>query len=287
MTDAQIRQKGVCVTRDIADIVKFNMENTKKSTFLDRRRLHLIDEYRGFWIVNMILYHGIWDLVYIFGYQWKWFQSDFMFVWQQWGCWSFIFISGFCWQMSRHHIKRGVQVSFAGLVITVVTLVFTPEVRIVFGVLTMLGSSMLLMIPCDKLFKICKHRVPGFSLIGAIVSFVLFLFFYPVNDGYLGFAGIEIIKLPRGLYRSLLGSYLGFPEPEFWSTDYFSILPWFFMYLEGYFTYSFCMKPGYQADAMRVLSKSVCPPLGWIGRRSLIIYMLHQPVLYGILNLLS
>ncbi|MBR3811554.1 MAG: DUF1624 domain-containing protein [Agathobacter sp.] len=266
------------------------MENHKKNSVQDKRRLHLIDEYRGFWIANMILYHAIWDLVYIFGYKWKWFQSDLVFVWQQWGCWSFIFISGFCWQMSKHHIKRGLQVFLAGLVITVVTLVFTPKVRVVFGVLTLLGSSILLMIPCDKLLKICMRRVPYFSLIGAIACFVLFLFFYPVNDGYLGFAGMEIIKLPRELYSNLLRSYLGFTETRFWSTDYFSILPWFFMYLVGYFTYSICLRPRGQRDAMdtakmRILSKSICPPLGWIGRNSLIIYMLHQPVIYGILTL--
>ena len=281
-----MRQKGASVTRDIADIVKYNMENVKKSIVQDRRRLHLIDEYRGFWIVNMIVYHGIWDLVYIFGYQWKWFQSDLAFVWQQWGCWSFIFISGFCWQMSRHNIKRGLQVSFAGLVITVVTLVFTPEVRVIFGVLTLLGASMILMILCDKLFQICKRSVPCFSLIGAIASFVLFLFFYPVNDGYLGFVGMEMIKLPRALYSNLFTTYLGFTEPGFWSTDYFSMLPWFFMYLVGYFTYSFCMKPRCQQKPMlRILSKSICSPLGWVGRNSLIIYMLHQPVIYGILTL--
>ena len=266
------------------------MENYKKNGVQDRIRLHLIDEYRGFWIINIILHHGIWDMVYIFDYQLEWFKSDLAFVWQQWGCWSFIFISGFCWQLSRNNLKRGLQVFLAGGLITVVTMVFVPSSRVVFGVLTLLGSSMLLMIPCDKLFQICKRRVPCFSLIGAIVSFLLFLFFYPVNDGYLGFGGMEMVKLPRELYSNLLGSYLGFTETRFWSTDYFSILPWFFMYLVGYFTYSFCMRPGYQKHAMdtiavRILSKSICPPLGWIGRHSLIIYMLHQPVIYGILTL--
>lgn len=45
--------------------------NTKQKV-----RLHLIDEYRGFWILNMIIYHGIWDLVYIFGVKWDLFQQD-------------------------------------------------------------------------------------------------------------------------------------------------------------------------------------------------------------------
>ena len=168
-------------------------------------RLHLIDEYRGFWIVNMIIYHGIWDLVYIFGCDWKWFRSDVAFIWQQWGCWSFIFISGFCWQMSRQHLKRGLQVFGAGLVITLATILFMPDSRVLFGVLTLLGSSMLLMIPCDKLFRKIN------PWIGAIVSFLVFLFVYPVNDGYFGFGDMVVIDLPRELYNGWISTYLGFP----------------------------------------------------------------------------
>ncbi len=242
-------------------------------------RLHLVDEYRGFWIINMIIYHGIWDLVYIFGANWDLFQQNWTHVWQQVGCSSFIFISGFCWQMSKHNLKRGLQVFGAGLIITAATLIFMPSSRVLFGVLTLLGSCMLLLIPCSRLFQKIH------PLLGATISFLLFLFVYPVNDGYLGFAGIEMIKLPSEWYQSLLGSYLGFTEPTFWSTDYFPIFPWIFMYIVGYFTYSFLYNY-HREKAIALLSKSLCPPCGWVGRNSLIIYMLHQPVIYGILTIL-
>ena len=32
------------------------------------------------------------------------------------------------------------------------------------------------------------------------------------------------------------------------------------------------------------LHRSVCPPLGWMGRHSLLLYLLHQPVIYGVLT---
>ena len=263
------------------------VKNVKKN------RLHLVDEYRGFWLVNMIFYHAIWDLVYIFDCNWKWFASDIAFYWQQSICWSFIFVSGFCWQMSRQNLKRGLQVFGAGLIITIATLVFMPGSRVIFGVLTLIGSSMLLMLPLDKLFKAFEQKISCFALLGAILSFILFLFVYPINDGYLGFLGERMIYLPRELYSSILSTYLGFTEPGFWSTDYFSIFPWFFLYMTGYFIYSFFMRDKHENTleisnkrteaAKNLLSKSLCPPLGWAGRNALIIYMLHQPVVYGIL----
>ena len=89
----------------------------------------------------MIIYHAVWDLVYIFGCDWKWYKSDMAFYWQQSICWSFIFISGFCWKMSKRNLRRGLQVFGGGLVITFATLVFMPDSRVIFGVLTLIGSS--------------------------------------------------------------------------------------------------------------------------------------------------
>lgn len=247
---------------------------------MEKKRFYLIDEYRGFCMINMILYHAIWDLVYIFGCNWQWYKSELTFYWQQSVCWSFIFVSGFCWQMGSRKLKRGLQVFGAGIVITLATLIFMPESRVIFGVLTLLGSSMLLMIPCDKLFSKVN------PWIGAIISFVTFLFVYPVNDGYFGFGGKEMVSLPMELYSDWISTYIGFPMPGFWSTDYFSILPWFFLYATGYFCYSilFRGKEGNGKTMVKeMISKSICSPLGWIGRNALIIYMLHQPIVYGIL----
>lgn len=254
-----------------------------KTEMKENPRLHLIDEYRGFVLINMIAYHAIWDMVYIFGENWQWYKSDIGFYWQQWICWSFILISGFCWQMGKQPLKRGFLVYGGGVIISLVTMIAMPDSRVMFGILTLLGSSMILMIPLDLL---CRKVQP---VIGSVISFLLFLFTYPVNRGYLGFGELRIVEIPVDWYANGFTTYLGFDEPGFYSTDYFSIIPWFFLFVTGYFLHGMVFKGTSQSNARQswiivLLQKSVCSQLGWIGRRSLIIYMLHQPVVYGILQ---
>ncbi len=108
------------------------------------QRYALIDGIRGLAIVNMILYHAIWDLVYLYGFDWQWYLGPVGTLWQQAICWTFILVSGFCLPLSSHPVQRGVEVSLAGLAVTMVTLAVMPAARIVFGVLTCIGAAMIL-----------------------------------------------------------------------------------------------------------------------------------------------
>lgn len=238
-----------------------------------KTRYHLLDTFRGFLMVNMIAYHCMWDLVYLFGVKAGWYAGTPKYLWQQFICWSFILLSGFCWSMSRNHLRRGVLVFGGGAVITLVTCLLMPENRIVFGVLTCIGSCMLLMIPLEKLLR---HIGPE---AGAAVSFALFLLLRNVPVGTLGFEGLVIGNLPQGLYRNLLTTWLGFPYPGFYSTDYFSVVPWLFLFVTGYFLFRLLDAKGLNA---RLFARGNVPVLNWIGRHSLLVYMAHQPALYGL-----
>lgn len=164
-----------------------------------------------------------------------------------------------------------------GLLVTIVTLFFMPENRVVFGVLTLTGSCMLLMILLDKFLK----KIPAAA--GAAGSFLLFILTRNVNEGYLGFEGFRFLKLPGELYRGMGGAYLGFPPGGFYSTDYFSLIPWLFLFVTGYFVYHIFREKNWLEK--KIFSWDV-KPFSFLGRHSLIIYLLHQPVLYLLCMLL-
>lgn len=259
----------------------------ESSQALQKQRYHLLDTLRGLTLISMIVYHGTWDLVWLYGIDWDWYKGKYAYGWQQSICWTFILLSGFCWSLGRQHFRRGMLVFGGGALVTVVTMLFMWENRVLFGVLTMLGSCMLLMIPLDKLLH---DRNPW---IGLIVSGVLFVLTRNINRGCLGFEGWELWEVPekihRVLYRGLFETYLGFMDPDpkvFFSTDYFSLIPWLFLFLTGYFIYQLMQKYKlFEKEQTRTVLQWHIPPLGFIGRHSLIIYMLHQPILYGIFQL--
>ena len=236
------------------------------------RRLAGLDTIRGITLLSMMLYHTCWDLVFLFGKKIPGYSGLGGYVWQQSICWTFILLAGFCWSLGSHHLKRGLIVFGSGILITFVTLLVMPESRVIFGVLTLIGSCMLLLIPMEKL--LLKLRAE----IGLAGSFLLFLLFRNVNTGYLGSGNWNILKLPDGFYENLFTTYLGFPQKGFFSADYFSLLPWFFLFLTGFYLYQLVQKN----HMMEKLFSWRVPGFDVIGRHSLLIYLLHQPVVFGI-----
>ena len=106
-------------------------------------RLALLDSLRGLTLISMILFHACWDAVYLLGVNWPWYGSRAAYIWQQSICWTFIFLSGFCIPFSSKLLRRGLEVFGAGALVMAVTCLLLPEDRVVFGVLTLIGSCML------------------------------------------------------------------------------------------------------------------------------------------------
>ncbi|MCM1569917.1 MAG: DUF1624 domain-containing protein [Roseburia sp.] len=253
-----------------------------------KKRYGYLDVLRGITLISMIVFHTVWDMVYIAGFRWKWFYGTGAYIWQQSICWTFILLSGFCYCMGKRSLKRGLQVFGAGMLVSAVTLLILPEQRIVFGVLTLLGSCMLIMIPLQKALE---HIPTKAGLAGSLLFFFLSR---DINLGYLGFEGFRLFRLPDILYRGgYLMTYLGFMKKGFFSTDYFSLLPWFFLFVGGYFLYRLASEKdlldrwnGKYGELSGILP-GLMKPLAFLGRHSLLIYLLHQPCIYWVTLLLA
>ena len=244
------------------------------SAIRTQNRYALLDALRGLTLVSMIAYHTCWDLVYLFHMDWDWYRGTGAYIWQQSICWTFILLSGFCFSLGRRHLRRGLTVFLCGAVVTLVTVVAMPAQQVWFGVLTLIGSCMLLLIPLERPLR----QVPAWA--GVACSAAAFVLTRNVNRGALGFEGWTLLPLPEGLYRNLLTAYLGFPPEGFSSTDYFSLAPWLFLFLTGYFLYRLLGERLGRLDPQLLYIRPLCA----VGRHSLVIYMLHQPLVYGLLT---
>ncbi|MBQ9686657.1 MAG: DUF1624 domain-containing protein [Oscillospiraceae bacterium] len=234
------------------------------------KRYHLVDALRGLALLNMLAMHFGYDYFVVFGRDPQWHLHPAVHVWQQYICWSFILASGFVFRFGREkNFKRGLLINLCGLGITAVTRIAVPEETVWFGILNFFGCAIWLMIPLEKVLKKWSP-VPGLA-----ASFLLFAVFRYVNSGYLGLGTLWRVTLPQALYTTKILTPLGFPYPAFRSSDYFPLLPWFFLFTAGYFLCSLVQGSPTLQRAARVK----IPVLSAVGRKTIWVYLLHQPVL--------
>ncbi len=220
------------------------------------RRFPILDAWRSLAILLMIVYHFLYDL-YIFGV----LSASQLFstplnILERFICCSFILLAGACARFSRNNIRHGIVVLVCGTAVELGALVGGQVIR--FGILQFMGISMVLY---HFLGKYVQRWRPG---ILAATSAALFL----LTGWWTGATPVPV----GWLYP------LGFTAPGFYSADYFPLLPWFFLFLIGTVLGGWCLR--HQEN--RLLTRSLPGVLTWPGRHSLPIYVLHQPVLYGI-----
>ena len=105
-------------------------------TVTKKGRVLLYDELRGIMIISMLIYHICYDLAAVVGLPGMgWFYSPAADFWQLSICGVFIFIAGACCRYSKSNLKRGLRLFLLGMLFTVVTALFVPNLLIVFGLL--------------------------------------------------------------------------------------------------------------------------------------------------------
>ncbi|MCI8442885.1 MAG: DUF1624 domain-containing protein [Provencibacterium sp.] len=240
----------------------------------DSRRIHLLDEIRGGAIILMVFYHAGYDLAAIFGVDMPFFFSPQMNLIRDIMGGTFFFISGCSCRLSRSNLRRGLQTLLFALIMSAVTYLVIPEQVILFGVLHSLSCCMLLFALGSRLFD----RIKPFF--GALFSAIAFYLTFTVPSGLFG--GLTYhFALPRALYECGFLFPLGFPSPRFFSSDYYPLIPWFFLFLCGAYVGAYIREDRLPAWCCRLH----LPLLAFVGRHTMPIYLLHQPLIFGGLSL--
>lgn len=245
------------------------------------RRVGLLDEVRGLCIAGVVLFHVLYNLIYIYNFNISFPGMKFIFeIIQPLGAGAFIFISGIVSRYSKNNIKRGAVTFGLGLGITLVTGLVIPSSAVKFGILSLLGSAMLIyglldLSPYIRNMTTQTHK----PLIFGTALFALFVLSYGVPYHFLGIFMKPIAALPQELYMSNWGYAFGFPSPAFFSSDFFPLIPWAFLFISGTFFGLY-----FREDKMpEFFYKNYLSPLKWMGKHSLLIYIIHQPVVMAIM----
>ena len=231
---------------------------------MNNKRIKTLDSLRGIAIIMMIVYHLIYDLIVIYNLDIG-LSLDRLYPFQQLIGWTFIIVSGVSSNLSRSSVKAGVKILAVALLLTLGTTIFMYNQRILFGVLHMLGVSSIII-------GLISRDDEELSFLKGTVLIMLFLFFWK----------FDIKNMP---YIGSLAKYniypLGLPNNGFYSSDYYPLIPWFLLYAGSHYW------------GKVLLSKNVftkydidIPFVSTIGKNSLIIYILHQPIILLVLRII-
>ncbi len=224
-----------------------------------------IDAVRGVAIILMVFFHIAFDLNYFTQYKFD-FGWLFWFLFPRLIASIFIIVSAIALTISYHRSKdpirkfamRGLKIFAMGLIITAFTLLAFPAETIWFGILHFIGVATILSLPFIRMKK-------QYLAIGLLV--ILF--------------GIYFDSLQFGL------SWASWLIPSrFFTFDYFSLFPWFGATLIGIFIGNSLYSKSQRRFKIGEANK-LERALALLGRNSLAIYFLHQPLIVLALLLLG
>ena len=221
------------------------------------KRIELLDLCRSLLVAFMVVWHALYDLA-LFGLTDHTFVESTAYHVSACLCGGgFILIAGICCRFSRDNLRRGLIVLAAGVAVMAVSLwVGNP---VLFGILQLLGISMLLY----GLFGRRLERLPPYVL--PIACAVLF----PLTLWWTKSTVVDITWVFP----------FGFVTDTFYSSDYYPLLPWIFLFLFGTWFGGLLKNKSSR--------RKIPPALTWPGRHSLLIYLLHQPVIYCMVYIIS
>ena len=231
---------------------------------MKKERIWELDAVRGLCIIGMMAVHFVYDIVTFAEKEIH--IPEWFFIVQQYGHLFFVLISGICVTLGSKCVKRGAIVFGFGMLVTGVTCLLDygfhiEEIRIWFGILHLLGVCMMLY----PLFKKLPHW--ALALIGAAFVGIGYWFTtFEVSFPYLFFLGLR-------------------PSTDFFTgSDFFPVFPGLGTFLLGAALGKSVYKN--KKSLFPKVKPTIFPVLRFIGRHSLEFYILHQPVLLGLVLLI-
>ena len=241
-------------------------------------RLWEIDALRGVAILMMVLYHLLFDLSALGGYPID-VYTGFWRLEARATASLFITLAGVSLVLSYARalgraapgaslfpkfLRRGLTVFGAGLLVTAGTWLLYPAEVVTFGILHFIGAGIVLAYP---FLRLGRWNLPlGLACLAAGIVLQ--------NQN---------VALP---FPWLL--WLGLPPVRYATFDYFPLLPWFGLILLGVWLGGLLYAGGRRAFPLPDWSGAApVRTLSFLGRHSLLIYLIHQPLLMGVLLLLG
>ncbi|HET9493673.1 MAG TPA: heparan-alpha-glucosaminide N-acetyltransferase [Chloroflexia bacterium] len=242
-----------------------------------RARYWEVDAARGVAIILMVIYHLVYDLDFFGGYPIE-SVSGFWFYFADTVATMFVFLAGLAVTLSYSRaraasgaearlfprfLRRGLIIFAWGMLITLVTYFLFSGQAIYFGILHLIGLAIPLAYP------FLRFRLLNLAL-GAVLVVVGYYLVYNVR-----------VDVPWFYW-------LGLQPYGFYSSDYRPLLPWFGVMLLGVFAGNTLYTRGVRRFGIPDLSHlSPVKALSFMGRHSLLIYFVHQPVIIGVLSALG
>lgn len=231
-----------------------------------RPRIWEVDFLRGVAIILMVGYHLLYDLGAMVGVRsFLGFSTDLSTrAWtiaQLFFAGLFVVLSGISSTLSRGNVRRGLKLAAVALLVTAATYVFDRTSTILFGILHCLAVSILIYgLLLEKARAVVCAAAGVFVIgLGAVLSTLL--------------EGVAIRTdwlLPFGFHGAALNSF-----------DYFPLFPWLGIFLVG----AALGKSVYASKRSLVANPWPVTFVNLAGRHSLLIYIVHQPIILGVLTI--